>query len=443
MNLRSLKVVTTVAALLGAAGCAQTTSLPAAASAAAKPRFAPVADHHLHVLSPAAAELRTPPLLPAIELPADVAKLVREREIRWHDQQRLTELYTEDALYFRGGTTGWARGREAAAGYVRWTISDTPYHVKPTTYSGDASSARLAGYFVEADGTDRPFGFFLFVLARSGDTWRIAAETYVHQPPVFEKPGTAEQLVAQLDAAGIRKGVVLSNAYYFDSVRPEPVPHEYDKIRAENDWTAREVAKAGDRLVAFCSFNPLRDYALAELDRCAAGRRFRGLKLHFNAAQLDFRNAEQVEKVRRVMHAANGHGMPMVIHVRSLPDYGRDDAEVFLRRLVASAPDVPIQVAHLWGGENVSSGALAVYAEAVAAGDPATKNLYFDLSGLPHYARAEEIAELVRRIRQIGTARLLYGSDDTPADAVEALRTTLPLTDAEWRDIADNVAPYL
>ena len=72
-----------------------------------------------------------------------------------------------------------------------------------------------------------------------------------------------------------------------------------------------------------------------------------------------------------------------------------------------------------------------------------TKNLYFDISGLPHYAQPEEIAEIVQRIRQIGTSRILYGSDDTPAKAVEALRKTLPLTDAELRDIADNVAPYL
>ena len=105
--------------------------------------------------------------------------------------------------------------------------------------------------------------------------------------------------------------------------------------------------------------------------------------------------------------------------------------------------DVPIQIAHLWGGESFSGGALAFYADMVAAGDPVTRNLYFDISGLPHYARPEEMEEIVRRIRQIGTARILYGSDATPAEAVEALQTTLPLTEAEFRDIADNVAPYL
>jgi predicted TIM-barrel fold metal-dependent hydrolase len=438
MNDRSTRLTLAFVSLLGAA-CAQTTAIRIAPA----PVLAPVADHHLHLLSPAAAELRTPPLLSGIQLPADVAQLVRARELRSHDQKGVAELYTDDALFFRGGTTGWARGREAVAGYVRWTISDTPYHLKPTIYSGDASPVRVAGYFVEADGTDRPFGFFLLVLARSGTEWRIASETFIYQPPTFETPTTADQLVAQLDAAGIRKGLVLSNAYYYDAVRPEPVPQEYEKVRAENDWTAREVAKASDRLVAFCSFNPLRDYALKELDRCAASGRFKGLKLHFNAAQLDFRSASELEKVRRVMLAANRLRMPMVIHVRSKPDYGRADAEALLRELVAAAPDVPIQIAHLWGGESFSSGALAVYAERIEAGDPVTKNLFFDISGLPHYAQPEEIAEIVRRIRQIGTSRILYGSDDTPAKALEALRKTLPLTDAEFRDIADNVAPYL
>lgn len=331
---------------LAASACVQTVrtpdvSSPAPASAVSKasanPAFAPRADHHLHLLSPAAATLRTPPLLTAIELPADVSKLVRERERRWRDQKGLAELYTDDALFFRGGTTGWARGRDAVAGYARWTISDTPYQLKPTTYSGDSSSGRVAGYFVEADGSDSHFGFFMLVLARTSAGWKIAAETYVYQPPVFEKPTTAEQLVAQLDAAGLRKGVVLSNAYYYDAVRPEPVPQEYEKVRTENDWTAQEVAKIGDRVVAFCSFNPLRDYALKELERCAASGRFKGLKLNFNAAQLDFRNAEQIERVRAVMRSANGCRMPMVIHVRSTPEYGRADAEVFLRQLVAAA----------------------------------------------------------------------------------------------------------
>jgi predicted TIM-barrel fold metal-dependent hydrolase len=434
-----------IRALIAAACLASGGSAGGAAEPAAWQKFKPRVDHHLHLLSPAGATLATPPLLPETALPEGLERLVRARTRAWNDQKALTEIYTEDALYFRGGTAGWAQGRSAAAGYARWTISDTPYRIKPVAYNIDGASARISGYFVEADGTDRPFGPFLLAAVRGADgVWRIAAEQHVYQgAPQFSSPRTAAQLVAEMDAAGVARGAVLSDAYYFDSVRPEPVPDEYAKVRAENDWTAVQVAQFPDRLLAFCSFNPLRDYALPELERCAADGRFRGLKLHFNAAQLKFGEPGQVARVRRVMRAANRHRLPMVIHVRPGATYGREEAEAFLRHLVTAAPDVPIQIAHLWGGETYSAEALAVYARAAAARDPAVRNLYFDISGAAHYARPEDMPQIAAFIRQIGIDRILFGSDAPIAETWQALMTKLPLTEEEVRTIAGNVAPYM
>ncbi|MFL6195481.1 MAG: amidohydrolase family protein, partial [Thermoanaerobaculia bacterium] len=223
------------------------------------------------------------------------------------------------------------------------------------------------------------------------------------------------------------------------------------KVRAENDWTAQEVARYPDRLVGFCSFNPLKDYALAELDRCASSHRFKGLKLHFGMSRVDLNNPEQVAKVRRVVEAANKRRLAIIVHVRPGPTYGRQEAEVFLSQIVAAAPDVPFQIAHLWGGEAFSDAALAVYAEAVAAGDPRTRNLYFDVAeaALVANGSAETLQTIAKRIRQIGPRRILYGSDgpvpeaDTPRDAWRQMRTQVPLTDEELRTIANNVAPYM
>src|SRR5262245_51792912 len=75
-----------------------------------------------------------------------------------------------------------------------------------------------------------------------------------------EKPVTAKQLVAMLDAARIERAVVLSNAYYFDPIRRGP--DAYPQVQAENDWTAQEVADFPARLIGLCSFSPLKDYAL-------------------------------------------------------------------------------------------------------------------------------------------------------------------------------------
>jgi uncharacterized protein len=80
---------------------------------------------------------------------------------------------------------------------------------------------------------------------------------------------TAEQLVAELDAAGIRQGVVLSVAYWFGSPKIAPVDNEYAKVRAENDWTTQQSRRFPARLVPFCSVNPLKDYTREEINRCA------------------------------------------------------------------------------------------------------------------------------------------------------------------------------
>ncbi|MGI8705682.1 MAG: amidohydrolase family protein [Sphingomicrobium sp.] len=406
--------------------------------------IAPVADHHVHLFSPAAAILNSPPPLPEIKLPEELAKVLEARNATATDQKALEELYTRDAIYHRGGTRGWTQGNEAAAGWVKWTISDFPYRIVPVAINQNETSAQIAGYFLEGKNLDERFGTsFLSLVKGSDGKWRIASEVYIFGQPEPEKPKTAADAVAQLDAVGTRWGAVLSNAYYFDSVRPEPLRNPYPQVKAENDWTAEQVAQYPDRLAAFCSFNPTKHYALAELHRCASSGRFKGLKFNFNAAQLNFRDLQEVAKVRAVMSAANKYRLPMIIHVRPGNVYGREEAEVFLHQLVAAAPDVPIQIAHLWGGESYSGAALQVYADAFSSGDPVTRNLYFDVSGVSGAHRnASRMKEIAARMRQIGMSRMLYGSDAPPTEAWEGFRKHVPLSEEEFRIIASNVAPY-
>ncbi|HWS54318.1 MAG TPA: amidohydrolase family protein [Pyrinomonadaceae bacterium] len=374
-------------------------------------------------------------------MPEALARLARDRELNWNDSAGLAKLFVEDGLLFTGDR--WISGRQPIAAYLADGYTG-PYRFKPIGYRVDGPAGQIAGYMVEDDGTNVHFAFFHLALSKGADgAWRIKSETQIFPGPMVENPVTARQLVTMLDSAGIRRAVVLSNAYYFGVGRPGAVPDEYDKVRAENEWTAQQVGQFPDRLVAFCSFNPLRDYALTELERCARSGRFRGLKLNLNGAQLDFQNPEQVSKVRRVMEAANKHRLPMIIHVRSGNNYGRRDAEVFLRQLVAAAPDVPIQIAHLWGGESFSGPALSVYADAVSAADPVAKNLYFDISGAWRYGKPEEMPEIVTLLRRIGPERILYASDAPPSEAWEEFRKKLTLTDKEIRVIATNVAPYM
>ncbi len=262
---------------------------------------------------------------------------------------------------------------------------------------------------------------------------------------------SAADLVELLDDAGIKRAVVLSEAFWFDSKRDEPSPQSYAEVRAENDWTAAEIAKFPKRLVGFCSFNPLREYAIVELERCARTPYFTGVKLHFGTSGVDLKNPTHLASVRRVFGAANRRRLPIIVHVRADPSYGREHAEILLNRVLPMAPDVVVQIAHLWGGGGYSESALAAYADAVTSRHPATKNLYFDVSDAALVAEGsrEILNAIAARIRQIGPRRVLYGSDaigvghPPPRQAWAAFRTQIPLTEEEFRIIAGNLTPYL
>src|SRR5262249_15584198 len=76
-------------------------------------------------------------------------------------------------------------------------------------------------------------------------------------------PGiSASDVIALIDSARIQRALVLSVAYTWGKASRAPVDNEYEQVKAENDWTAQQVAQYPDRLRAFCSFNPLKPYAL-------------------------------------------------------------------------------------------------------------------------------------------------------------------------------------
>lgn len=274
---------------------------------------------------------------------------------------------------------------------------------------------------------------------------------------VFSAPKAiaATDLIAQMDAAGIDRAVVLSAAYGFSNPFKNPGPDEYARVRAENDWVSLQVASYPRRLIGFCSVNPLRDYALREVERCAKDPNLRsGLKLHFGNSDVNLDIEEHVERTRAIF-AANARQMSIVVHARANIDhnrpYGAKQARVFLERLLPSAPDVTVQIAHLAGGggyDPVIDEALRVYAEAIERGDPRVRHLYFDASGIPIAGMWEQSAALLaERIRQIGMGRILFGCDspipgNSPREFLERWRK-LPLTHQEFQRIESNVAPYL
>jgi predicted TIM-barrel fold metal-dependent hydrolase len=272
--------------------------------------------------------------------------------------------------------------------------------------------------------------------------------------PAIE-PIDADRVIQMLDSAGIKRALVLSLGYSWGNPS-RTVDHEYEKVQSENDWTAAQVSKYPDRLRAFCSFNPLRDYALQELNRCAANPVLRaGLKLHIGNSGVDYHNSQHLGQLRRVFRAANERRMPIVIHMRAsiskgLP-YSAAEARIFLDSILPAAPDLQVQIAHLAGAggyDAPNESALSVFADAIARRDPRMRNVWFDVTTVARGASAQDAQLLATRIRQLGVDRVLYGSDaatggNLPPRESWAEFLKLPLTEAEFRTIANNVAPYM
>src|SRR6476660_2612064 len=205
------------------------------------------------------------------------------------------------------------------------------------------------------------------------------------------QPMNATELVKLLDEAGIRRAVVLSLGYQYGNPNKPLVPDEYSAVKAENDWTAAQIAPFADRLRGFCGLNPLKPYALDEISRCAHIPQLRfGLKLHFGNSDVDLTNADHVKKLQQVFAAANERRMAIVVHMRSSVTakrpYGARSARAFVNDVLPFAPDVPVQIAHLAGAggyeDPAIDEALAVFVDAIANRDPRMKNVYFDASGV-------------------------------------------------------------
>jgi predicted TIM-barrel fold metal-dependent hydrolase len=407
----------------------------------------PLADHHAHLLSPVTSKMAGDPPLPAVQVPEELTRLLRAREAAWNVPKSLEPLYTEDSIIFDLGGPAYLHGREEVTKFIGTRFARA-YRITPVAFHLGSDSGFLSGYFTRGEGeATKRFGHVQLSLVKASDgTWRIAAETPTFPGPIKRETRTTAQLISELDAAHIRYAAVLSTAYWFGSAFRPPEADAQAKTQAENDWTAAQVAQFPNRLAAFCSFNPLQDFALAELNRCADSGGFAGLKLHFGNSAVDLRNPEHLAKVREVFRAANRRHLAIIVHLWTGADYGRKEAEIFLDQLLPLVPDVPVQIAHFaGGGPGYTDEALAVYADAISKGDPRTKNLYFDVATVADEQSEATLKTFADRIRQVGLHRVLFGSDLGPPLARQSwliFRTTVPLTDAELRTIAGNVAPY-
>jgi predicted TIM-barrel fold metal-dependent hydrolase len=272
--------------------------------------------------------------------------------------------------------------------------------------------------------------------------------------PIAKLPARdGKALLAELDAAGIEKAVVLSVGYTFADERKKL--DDPDRLtRAENDWTSTQVVASNGRLIGFCSMNPLRPPALDELQRCLGLPGMKGVKLHFGNAGISLRDSAQATRLVQVFALAERLRAPVLVHMRARGglNFGAEDARLFLDKLVTAAPSIEIVVAHFGGSgpgyPAQADSVMAVFGAAGARQDPRMRNVYFDVAtAVTAQTTPEQLALVAARVRQVGSNRVLYGSDLSPPGGSirsgwEIFRDRVPLTAAELRTIAGNVTRF-
>lgn len=121
-----------------------------------------------------------------------------------------------------------------------------------------------------------------------------------------------------------------------------------------------------------------------------------------------------------------------------------DHAKIFLNQILPEAPGVVVQIAHLAGGGRSTGAALAVYADAIAAGDARTRNLYFDAATLTG-GQSDEGDSRGRRAHAADRPRThpLGKRRRVGAAALAGVPRRYATHEEEFRTIASNRVPYL
>ena len=267
---------------------------------------------------------------------------------------------------------------------------------------------------------------------------------------------SAERIVTMLDEAGLDRAFILSEAYMLGMDRIAG-PDEYNDVKKENNYLAIQCAKYPERLIGFFGVNPLKDYAIKEVDRCYHELKLPGLKLHFDNSLVDLKNPEHLQKIQELFSHAARRGIPILLHFRSeVPEFGKKDAEILINEVISKSPGLKLQIAHFggWGGfDEVTEEVILTFIQAYDKNKDLDKNnIVFDISGvivtdnkkiegiLPNTTE-EQGQKIADYIRAWGIENIVFGSDwcfCSPARYIDNIKRMLPLSEAEIEQILSN-----
>lgn len=259
--------------------------------------------------------------------------------------------------------------------------------------------------------------------------------------PAFVEPLTADDLLADMDEAGVQTAWMMSTAYLAQSsMMVPPLPDAATRVHDTNAFTVATAKAHPGRLVAFVSVNPLTSDALAEIQTWKDEPYAKGLKLHLTNSGVDLRHPDHVRRLAAVFDAASDAGLTIMLHMRTrAEDYGARDVRIFVEQVLPHARNVPVVIAHAggWGSLDANTwDAMEAFRDVLAEHPDTAPNLFFDLAQVSDAETSQDDrARLVEVIRGIGLHRFVAGSDwpfSGPLDGyLNEAMTLLPLSSQE------------
>lgn len=262
----------------------------------------------------------------------------------------------------------------------------------------------------------------------------------------------AVDIVNLLDEAGLETGVILSGAYFAGMPEiAEQVEDPHALTIQLNNQAVAEARQFPNRLKIFCSINPLSDFALEEISRCADNLHADGLKLHIANSGVDLRDQSHLESLYNVFNLANNKNMPIVIHLRSRnPEFGSEDVMNFVEHVLFRTPTIELYLAHYgsWGGVDPGLlNALETWANLFETTELGTMNINFDIAAAVNSSANELYEPLAELTERIGAERFHFGSDWPafyhPNRAGRSYNTQMLLAEDTIQTILTNRADYI
>lgn len=227
-------------------------------------------------------------------------------------------------------------------------------------------------------------------------------------------PTSAEQLLQEMDEAGVDSGVILGQDTH--ATRNPSFKH----YTLKNDYLADFASKSHDRLIPFAGVDPNSGLeAVRELKRAITKLGFRGLKVHSSANSVYPNDWKRMNAIYEICQDAE---IPVLFHTGTT---GLGDCQVkyskpeFLDEVCQRYPDLKVVMAHFgWPWADVTL--------AVALRNP---NVFIDISGWKPRYLPETIMPYLNGILQ---DRFLFGTDYPM------------IRDGEWmKDFEANLRPRL